>query len=204
MGIRGFIEILNLNTNNLKEGKTMATKQPNMRFSRLKSRKPEPGTARRQLFTLATVVVLALSASHLLLAQTDPFLGTWKLNVSKSKFVPGPPRKSETRFVVSGPMGLNVSIQRVNGDGSTQEFQYTSNLDGKSYPIVGQGPRGANTIVATLTAPRTIQSILKKDSEVVATGTSVVSQDGRVLTITTKGTDANGEAFHSVAVYDKQ
>lgn len=164
----------------------------------------ENGAASRQLFMLATVIVLALATSHLVVAQTDPFLGTWKLNVNKSKFVPGPPRKSETRFVVSGSMGLNVSVQRVNGDGSTQQFQYTSNLDGKSYPIVGQGPWGANTIVATLTAPSTIQSILKKDSEVVATGISVVSQDGRVLTITTKGTDANGKAFNSVAVYDKQ
>jgi hypothetical protein len=164
----------------------------------------EKGAAWRQLFTLATVVVLALSASHLVVAQTDPFLGTWKLNVNKSKFVPGPPRKSETRFVVSSSMGLNVSIERINGDGSTQEFQYTSNLDGKSYPIVGQGPWGANTIAATLAAPRTIQSTLSKDSKVVATGTSVVSQNGRVLTITTKGTDANGHAFSSVAVYDKQ
>src|ERR1700758_2522244 len=87
----------------------------NEQFPRLTPpRTLEKGAAWKRLFTLGTVVVLALSA--LVVAQTDPFLGTWKLNVNKSKFVPGPPRKSETRFVVSSSMGLNVSIERKNGD----------------------------------------------------------------------------------------
>jgi hypothetical protein len=59
-------------------------------------------------------------------------------------------------------MGLKVSIKRVNGDGSTQEYEYTSNLCDKKYPIVGQGPDGADTIAANLTAPNTIQSTLQE------------------------------------------
>jgi hypothetical protein len=39
---------------------------------------------------------------------------------------------------------------------------------------------------------------------VIATATSVVSKDERVLTITAKGVDASGKPFNSVAVYDKQ
>lgn len=174
-------------------------------FSRLKSpRRIEKGTTRTQLFAIASVVVLALYVPDLVVAQADPFLGTWKLNVNRSKFVAGRPMKSETRIVVSSPTGLNVSIECVNGDGSSQEFEYTSNLDSKSYPIIGRGPYGANTIAATLTAPKTIQSTLNKDGKVIATETSVVSKDGKVLTITTKGTDASGKSFNSVAVYDKQ
>jgi len=165
--------------------------------------KLEKRTTTRRLFTILTLAVLALSASGSALAQADPFLGTWKLNVSKSKFVPGPSRKSETRMVEAAPMGLKVSIKRVNGDGSTQEYEYTTNLDGKSYPITGQGPYGADTIAANLTAPNTIQSTLNKDGKVVATGTSIVSKDGKVLTITTKGVDGSGKPFNSVAVYDR-
>lgn len=177
----------------------------NEQFSGLKSlRKLEKVTTRRRLFAIATFVVLALSASGSVLAQTDPFLGTWKLNVKKSKFVPGPPRKSETRIVESSPMGFNVSIKRVNGDGSAQEYEYTANLDGKSYPIIGQGPSGADSIATNLSAPNTIQSTLNKDGKVVATWTSVVSKDGKVLTITTKGMNASGNSSNSVAVYDKQ
>jgi len=158
----------------------------------------------KRFVSIATVLVLALSVVGLMQAQTDPFLGTWKLNVNKSKFTPGPPRKSETRIVVTGPMGMKVSIKRVNGDGSTQEFEYTANLDGKSYPIIGQGPYGANSIAVNLTAPNTLQSTLSKDGKVVATGTSVVSNNGMVLTITAKGTDENGKPAESVTVYDKQ
>ena len=137
-------------------------------------------------------------------AQTDPFLGTWKLNVKKSKFVPGPPSKSETRIVVTGPSGMRVSVDRVNGDGSTQQFEYTTNLDGKSYPFIGQGPYGADSISANLTAPNTIQSTLTKNGKAVATATTVVSGGGTTLTITTNGTDAQGKRFSNVYVYDKQ
>jgi hypothetical protein len=169
--------------------------------------KPSKATERRtpaSWVAIATLVALALLASTLVFAQTDPFLGTWKLNIKKSKFIPGPPRKSETRIVVSSPTGMKVSIKRVNGDGSVQEFEYTSNLDGKSYPIIGQGPYDADAIAANLTAPNTIQSTLTRNGKVVATGTSVVSSNGKVLTITTKGVDASGKPFSAFAVYDKQ
>ena len=73
----------------------------------------------KKLLGVCTVFVLALSFIGPLIAQTDPFLGTWKLNAKKSKFVPGPPRKSETRIVVTGPNGMRISVDRVNGDGST-------------------------------------------------------------------------------------
>jgi hypothetical protein len=158
----------------------------------------------KKLFSFFAMVVLVFSLTELLLGQTDPFVGTWKLNVKKSKFVPGPPRKSETRIVVTGPTGMNVSVDRVNGDGSTQEFEYTTNLDNKTYPITGQGPYGADSIAANLTAPNTIQSTLTKGGKVVATATTVVSNDRKVLTITTKGTDASGKHFTNVGVYDRQ
>lgn len=150
------------------------------------------------------MVIVALSLTELLLGQTDLFLGTWTLNVKKSKFDPGPPRKSETRIVVTGPTGMKVSVDRVNGDGSTEEFEYTTNLDNKSYPIIGQGPYGADSIAANLTAPNTIRSTLTKGGKVVATATTVVSSDGRVLTVTTLGTDSSGKHFTNTGVYDKQ
>ena len=158
----------------------------------------------KKVFSFLAMVIVALSLTELLLGQTDLFLGTWKLNVKKSKFDPGPPRKSETRIVITGPTGMKVSVDRVNGDGSTQEFEYTTNLDNKSYPIIGQGPYGADSIAANLTAPNTIRSTLTKGGKVVATATTVVSSDGSVLTVTTKGTDSSGKHFTNTGVYDKQ
>lgn len=158
----------------------------------------------KKLLGVSTVFVLALSFIGSLVAQTDAFVGTWKLNAKKSKFVPGPPWKSETRIVVTGPNGMRISVDRVNGDGSTEEFEYTTNLDGKSYPITGQGPYGADSIAANLTTPNTIQSTLSKGGKVVATAVSIVSNNGKILTITSKGTDTQGRQFTNVSVYDKQ
>ena len=44
----------------------------------------------------------------------------------------------------------------------------------------------------------------KKGGKVLATRTRVVSQDGKTLTITSKGTNAQGQAFNEVGVYDKR
>jgi|SRR3974390_654082 len=151
-----------------------------------------------------TLFVLGLSLATALPSQTDPFLGNWKLNAKKSKFDPGPPRKSESRVVVTGPAGMNVSVKRVNGDGTTNEFEYTTNLDGKVYPIIGDAPDGADSVAANLTAFNTMQVSMTKAGKVIGTATILVSRDGKVLTITSKGHHADGKPFNEVAVYDKQ
>jgi hypothetical protein len=150
------------------------------------------------------MAIVMLSVAEPVCGQSDVFLGTWKLNAKKSKFQPGPPSKSETRIVVTSPTGMKVSVDRVDADGNDQAFEYTTNLDGKSYPFTGRGPYGADSITANLTAPNSIQSTFKNAGKVAATANEVVSSDGKVLTITTKGVDPSGRHFIDVRVYDKQ
>src|SRR2546426_10145346 len=50
-----------------------------------------------------SMVLLSLSGLKLLAQGTDPVVGTWELNVVKSKYSPGPAPKSEMRtYVVAG------------------------------------------------------------------------------------------------------
>jgi len=162
------------------------------------------GISRSWLLAAAVILALVLFTSGLALAQTDPFLGTWKLDVAKSKFGPGTERKSETRIVESSPTGMKVSVDRTNADGSNQQYNYTTNFDGKSHPITGMAPYGADSIAVTLGASNKLSFKLTKDGKAVGFGTSVVSSDGNTLTITSKGTDARGKTVSSVSVYDKQ
>lgn len=155
-------------------------------------------------FRISAAFLFALSFIGSTLAHTELFIGTWKLNAAKSKFVPGSRWVSETRIVMPSSAGLKVSIERVNEDGTVQEFEYTASLNGKSYPILGQRPYGADTITGNFAAPNAFESILKRDGKVIAKSTTVVSTDGRVLTVATKGKDDNGNQFLSIAVYDKQ
>jgi hypothetical protein len=157
-------------------------------------------SARKLLLAIAAILVLALFNSGLTNAQTDPFVGTWKLNVAKST----PARKSETRIVESSPTGMKVNVDRTNADGSNQQYSYAANLDGKSYPFTGSAPYGADSIAVTLGASNTLTYKLTKGGKVVGTGKSVVSADGKTLTLTSQGTDASGKTVSSVSVYDKQ
>jgi hypothetical protein len=50
----------------------------------------------------------------------------------------------------------------------------------------------------------TVERTDKKGGKVVQTITRVMSADGKALTITTKGTNAQGQAVNNVAVYEKQ
>jgi hypothetical protein len=43
-----------------------------------------------------------------------------------------------------------------------------------------------------------------KDGKVISTITGVVSQDGKTYTLTTTGTNANGQPITNISVYDKQ
>ena len=99
---------------------------------------------------------------------------------------------------------MKVSVDRINADGSNQQFNYTTNFDGKPHPITGMAPYGADSIAVTLGTSNTLSFKLTKGGKTVGSGISVVSADGKTLTTNSKGTDASGNTVGSVAVYDKQ
>jgi hypothetical protein len=156
----------------------------------------------KRLFSIVAVGVLIFTTANLVLAQSDPRIGTWKLNVAKSTS-DGPPRKSETRTYESSGDSITMHTEVINSDGSKQVYGYTGKLDGKDYPYTGQQPGGAETIsVKRVGKGTTAES--KKGGKLLFTSESTFSNDGKVMTITTKGTDAKGQSANSVRVYDKQ
>jgi hypothetical protein len=51
---------------------------------------------KRRIGLLAALAIV-LAAGSVVLAQGNPFVGTWKLNLPSSKYNPGPPPQSQTR-----------------------------------------------------------------------------------------------------------
>src|SRR6185436_18485819 len=68
------------------------------------------------LAILATCCALVFSSSVALAAEN--WLGTWKLNVAKSKFSPGPAPKSRTLKFESTADGIQQSADTITSDGS--------------------------------------------------------------------------------------
>ena len=158
----------------------------------------------KRTLTIFAVVFLTLAVSGVLRAQSDPFNGTWKLNLEKSKFNSGQPFKSDTRTYESSSDGFKVTVERVIADGSNQPYAIDAKYDGKDYPITGQGPGGADTISVKHVDANTTVSTLKKSGKVLFTTRTVVSKDGKVLTLTSKGVDSSGKSLNVVLIYEKQ
>jgi hypothetical protein len=159
----------------------------------------------KRVLVLAAVVALSLVTSGVLLAQSSPLVGTWKLNLAKSKYVNAPAPKSQTRTVEAQGKGAKFSFDGVAGDGSRVAYSFTTNYDGKDSAISGVGaPGGEDAIAVTLVDAKTTTSIGKKAGKVIRTNRTVVSKDGKVTTTTAKGTDEQGKPISTTSVYDKQ
>src|SRR5713226_3380917 len=82
-------------------------------------------------------VVLGVNVTNVSAQASDPRVGTWKLNVAKSKYNPGPAPQSQTLKVEASGKGEKVTSEVVGADGKTTKAEYTANFDGKDYPITG-------------------------------------------------------------------
>ena len=136
-------------------------------------------------------------------AQSDPFVGTWRLNVAKSKYSPGPVPKSVTSMYEAAGKGYKVSVRNEPASGPVQEYSYTTNLDGAESKITGNNPNADVTSVKRIDA-HTLEIVNKKGGKATTTQRNVVSADGKTRTVTTTGTDGQGQKVNNVAVFEKQ
>ena len=134
--------------------------------------------------------------------NNDPVVGTWVLNVAKSKFSPGPAPKSESRTYAMAGNEIKATSTGVDADGKATSAAWTVVYDGKERPVTGDPD--ADTLSLKRVDPNTIEFTEMKAGKVVLSGTRTVSKDGKTLTITTKGTNAKGQKVDNVVVYDKK
>ena len=156
---------------------------------------------RSALWVFALAAFAAAPASAWAQAPEAIELGTWKLNVEKSKFSPGPPPKSiTTRFEPAGH-AVKWSSERVGPDGKVTTAEYTGVYDGKEYPM--KGSANADTVVLRRVGAGTTERINKKDGKVVTTERREVAKDGKSYVTTVKGTTATGDPIDHRMVFDK-
>jgi hypothetical protein len=148
------------------------------------------------------IAVLAAMASTQVLALANPLFGTWKLNLSKSKYTGMPAPKEMTRIVEPDGDAVKYTNSGIAADGSSTSFSFSVKFDGKDYPITGKAPYGADMIAIKRVNDYTYQATLKKGAEVVSNTKIEVSKDGKVTTLTAHGVAEPNTNY--VAVYDKQ
>src|SRR5262245_50363035 len=155
----------------------------------------------RRLFGLIVgIIVIALAAGAE--AQAPKGLaGTWKLNVAKSKFSPGPAPKAMTIVYTAAGEGVKIAVDLTPAEGPAQHWEMAGNYDGKDNPVTGNPL--ADTVSFKKVNDHTGESTFKKDGKVTATNHRVLSEDGKTLTITSKGTTADGKPRNDIQVFEK-
>lgn len=157
----------------------------------------------RALLSVAVVSVLAVLGAAVLAQGSDSQIGLWKLNLAKSKYSPGPAPKSATTKIEAAGAGVKITVDQVTADGKPIHWEVTANYDGKDSRIVGTNP-DADMAARTRIDANTIQTVNKKGGKVTTTQRSAVSADGKTRTVTTTGTNGQGQTVNNVAVYDRQ
>jgi hypothetical protein len=158
----------------------------------------------KRLLTFVAVAMLAALASGPLFGQSNPLVGTWKLNAAQSKFTPGPAPRSMTRTVEAQGEGVRYTFDGVSNDGTAIAYSFAVNFDGKDNAITGSMPSGADSISAKRINSNMFEATLKQGGKVIGTSRIEVSLDGKVTTVTSKGSNSAGQATNDVSVYDKQ
>ena len=158
----------------------------------------------KRALRFAVVTLLAVAGSSALRAQSNSLVGIWKLNLTKSKYDPGPTPKSLTRTVEAQGNGVKYTFEGVAADGTPIAYGFSTTFDGKDNPVTGSMPNGADTISAKRTDANHYVATQKKGGKEVGVSKVAVSKDGKVTTVDVTGTTASGAKEHDVQVYDKQ
>ena len=154
----------------------------------------------KTLVSISAVVLWFAAAS--LVHAADPALGTWKLNVAKSKYSPGPaPKSGNITFEASGD-AVKRTGEQIAADGKKSSLSYTAKMDGKFYPVTGTDLYDEISIKKI--DDHNTEAAMKRAGKAAVNANRNVSKDGKVMTITITGTNAKGEKINNVIVYDKQ
>ena len=134
----------------------------------------------------------------------DPFVGTWKLNPSRSNFDANHQPTGGTMEWKAGLGGtylMTASGFNAKGEPVTERPQ-TLVPDGRPYPVPDFPGLSA---VTTRVDPNTLRAEAKReDGSTAGEGTYSVSEDGLSMTATTAGFDTQLRRFEMKTVWERK
>jgi hypothetical protein len=115
--------------------------------------------------------------------------------------MPGPGPDSRTMTFEAIPNGFKHTSKSIGQFGNIDVVEYTAKYDGKDYPMSALTP--LDTVYLKRVDANTVVRIGKADKKEVETTTFKLSPDGKVLTMTVKGS-VRGTDYSSVQVYNRE
>jgi len=163
-----------------------------------------------RLFTRTGMLLFMMFlASGALWSQQNPLVGTWKLNLAKSKYSPAnlAPKSGTTKIeAVAG--GIKLTADGVDAQGQATHLEYTAMFDGKDYPIqatIGGRPNpNQDAVTWRKIDDYTYENTAKLKGQALTTTRVAIARDGKTRTNTVTGKNAQGQTVNNTAVYEKQ
>jgi hypothetical protein len=156
----------------------------------------------KRIAAAVSFAVLLAAGSVTAADSDDPIIGTWKLNRAKSKYIPGPAPRSQTRIYKLTPEGISVRIETVGPDGKERPpIEFPERYDGKDYPATGSTI--ADALALTRINNYLAEATLKHAGMVVATTRRIITDNGKTLMLIYKETDQE-HPVDNIIVYDRQ
>ena len=134
-------------------------------------------------------------------SEEDLVLGTWSLNVAKSRWIPGPAPRSQIRTYESHENGVKATVKTVYSDGHSTSVEYVAKYDAIEYPL--SGSPDAERVSLKKLSPYEAEVALGHAGRVIGTARRMISRDGKTMTITYRG-ELEGQSVINVSVYDRQ
>lgn len=156
---------------------------------------------------ISLLFVISLSATASAQAVDSLFIGTWKINLTKSKVVfpdgvrPVPLTKSVVTYERAVDQ-IKITDDDSFTDGHSVHMVWRGRFDGKDYPVESDPTAGSWSFKKL--DGHTLFFTTKKDGKVLATRRIAVSADGRTRTMSGVRTESNGAKGNVTAVYERQ
>jgi hypothetical protein len=150
------------------------------------------------MFKKLTLVFLAAFT----LSAADSFVGTWKANMARSKYSPGPALRSSTVTYTQDGDWIVSTIAQIDSEGKPATAENRYKRDGKEYPFTR--PAGDKGMIAMRSVNATTTEATLKIGAATTITRNVMAGDGKSFTRTTTGTDTKGQKVKNVVVFEKQ
>jgi len=133
----------------------------------------------------------------------DPNVGSWRVELTKSKY--NPPNLAPKSVMVKSSAagkGLNVVVDVVDNTGKPLHYEYTVTYDGQDVTVKGDPNR--DTTAMKRIDDLTFEQTNKKAGKVTTVSRFVYAKDGKSRTQTTTGMNPQGQKVDNTVVWLKQ
>jgi hypothetical protein len=136
----------------------------------------------------------SVQAAHL-------FFGHWVLDPTQSQYQMSQPPATGSYGIEPDGDALKFTMDWTDAAGKAFHMIYHATPDGNDQPYTDNP--AVDAICCVLVDDNTLDTISKKDGQVLAVGRRALSPDGQTMTVTQSGQGPNGK-FDNLSVYKKQ